>query len=194
LTDLSKAFGNAVGKFWNRLHAEFPSSRDISIEDGTVSIASADALAYLAGGWLEEAVYCALAEALPGAEIAMNVVTTLDDSSRQPDRTVRELDVVIAWRDQLHVIECKTGTYKKKEDKRDGIDGATVDRLSALRRLTGPRGTVALAASRHADEPAHKETVEDLRQRASRDAVQFWVGRECQGELLKLAERLRVCA
>lgn len=191
LTDLDISLREAVERFWKRLHASFPSLPDISIQDGTVGIGSAEALAYVAGGWLEEAIYCALGEALPEAEIAMNVVTMLDDPSRPPDRAVRELDVVIAWRDQLHAIECKTGTYKRKEDKRDGIDGSTIDRLSAVRRLIGPRGTVALAASRHADQPAHKETVEDLRQRASRDTVQFWIGRECHGELLKLAERLR---
>ena len=191
LTDLNRALGDAVGKLWKRLNANFPSVRDIEMKDGTVSIASEEALAYLAGGWFEEATYCELAQALPAAEIAMNVVTTLDDPSRPPDRAVREMDVVIAWRDQLHAVECKTGNYKKKESKKDGIDGSTVDRLTALRRLIGPRGTVALAASRHADDATHSETVEDLRQRASRDSIAFWIGRECQGELLRLAERLR---
>ena len=188
--DMKKAMADAVGKFWNRLRASFPSVRDIAIEDGAVSIGSAEALGYLAGGWFEEALFCELKRALPEAEIAMNVTTVLDDGSNHSDRSVREIDVVLALGDQLHAIEAKTGDFRKKAQT-GGIDGTTVDRLIALRRLIGPRGTVALAASRHPDDDKSHGAIADLRQRASWDSIGFWIGRECRGELRPIVERLR---
>jgi len=90
-------------------------------------------------------------------------------------KTMRELDVAVLCRDQLHVIECKTGRFQKDELE-NGVGQDEFNKLSTIKReIAGPFSTVALANPRLPDtHPARY--FNDLKERAAKQEIMLWVG------------------
>lgn len=175
-----------LASIWRDLSPLLPPGGDIDISASSISVRTARALSYVRGGWLEEAVAARLADRLAGTsgvEIATNVELTLDEGKAVATPLVRELDVIIRHRDQLHVIECKSGRYARPQKEKDpaergcAIGGDAIDRLIAIRKLiSGPRATVALAASRIPSDSSQQKMVASLLKRAKADNIELWLG------------------
>ena len=64
-----------IEPFWKDLVPRLTGG--LAVQGNILTVDTLDALRYVGGGWLEEAVFCRVREDLPGVEIAMNVKLAL---------------------------------------------------------------------------------------------------------------------
>ncbi|MFV2029261.1 Card1-like endonuclease domain-containing protein [Neisseria sp. S1] len=111
------------------------------VDDGKLCFPDEDALRYVAGGWFEDYVFD-IAKSLPGVQdIAINVQIV---NAKAGIEAHNELDVVLLANNVLHVIECKTANFAKREEKAEDA----LYKLESLKKLGGLR-TRAMFVSYH---------------------------------------------
>lgn len=134
------------------------------VEDTLIVFNSPDAARYFRGGWLEEYVWLKLRGLRP-TDWAVNLqIETVGD------KTPNELDAVIAHRNRLLVLECKTRRFGADAAK----DADYIYKLAQLARQVGGlmgRGLL-LSARRVSDE---------IRQRARENQVDLLAAEEVRG-------------
>lgn len=86
---------------------------------------------YLTGGWFEEYVFHKLKHYHSDADVSMGVILVKGDQSNEND-----LDVVLCYRDQLFVIECKT-SLALEEGKYTQLFNESVYKASAINKNFG---------------------------------------------------------
>jgi hypothetical protein len=103
-----------------------------------------NAVAFFAGGWLEQYVHDRCAEAIAGCE-DLQVISGLEiNHPKHPPRG--ETDVVLMERDIPHLIEVKT-TFRPDDSERHSKVQPWIDRLSTLRQtLAGVPGRAWIIA------------------------------------------------
>ncbi len=188
-TDPNSLIADNRWKFWSRLVTapDLATVLDLSSDDAAV-VATEDALRYLGGGWLEEAVWLIARKALSeqqGAEVRLGPHLGL--ISRQTGRRsddVRDCDVLVVAAGRLHVLECKTAVYgaEDRNSPNGGIGQKEINTLADIRlSLTGPYGTVAILNPRLPRRwNDHAATV---MQHAREKGIQTWLGRDMDGQL-----------
>ena len=105
--------------------------------DCLFTFADQEAAAYIGGGWLEEWAWLSLAglEAdgvLPDGHWGSNLRIDAGHEG-QEEIAANELDAAVVWRNQLLVLECKTGVQISTE----GGSQSILNRLDSLRRHVG---------------------------------------------------------
>jgi hypothetical protein len=147
--------------------------------DGTVlKFQNHNAVKYFAGRWFEEVAFIEARETL--GEDLQNIVSygvriTLKGGG---DLEVGDLDVAILIGGQLHVVECKAGSFGRQEQRDDteGIGRSTIKKMASIKRnLVGPYGTAALLCLQN---PTNQRTrfVESLRAECEQEGVELWIG------------------
>lgn len=96
-------------------------------DDTEIAFANEDATAYFGGGWLEEYVWLKLRGVKP-FDSAINLVVKPIGSESE-----NELDAVVAHRNQLMVIECKTLRFGRDAEK----DANYIYKLAQLSKQVG---------------------------------------------------------
>jgi hypothetical protein len=104
--------------------------------------------------------------------------------------TEGECDVAVYMRDQLHVIECKTGKYQRRTDHVKGVDRDTVKGAKDLKeKLVGPFGTCAIWNLRPVL-PEHAGFVAQVAGEASKGRIPLWTGPDGRASAQALWARL----
>ncbi len=149
--------------------------------NGVIICPNEDAARYFAGSWFEEWTADRVREALsalPGAEVYCQLQLA---SRNAPANPVAEMDVAIFYRDQLHVVECKTALYKARDTDVSGLDyRAAIGKLNNIKRnWVGPFGTAAILNLREPPtEAAKRRHFESLAEEARRGSVVLWCGHD----------------
>lgn len=120
------------------------------ISDGTVAFKTAEAVAYLAGGWMEHLAWHTLNDLhLPGLDIRCGAQVLWAERENQR-RAPNELDLVAVYRNRMLLIECKTARFGNNAQKDQDI----LNRLDSLGRNAGGlfSTTLLLSARRLSDE------------------------------------------
>ncbi|WP_274571609.1 Card1-like endonuclease domain-containing protein [Neisseria leonii] len=128
------------------LRSMIEKSRLAKCTNGYVEFDSKEALQYVAGGWFEDYVFHT-AKSLPGVQdIALNVqIENAKDHVFQHN----ELDVLLMANNVLHVLECKTANFAKREDKAE----EALYKLESLKKLGGLKTKAMLLSYRELSSP-----------------------------------------
>lgn len=159
-----------------------------------IRIPNKESLCFLGGGWLEEAIYSIVIDALshcPHTHVAINLRLALSEHrTNQATDEVRECDVAILIGGRLHILECKTGAYGgKKGDHSNGLNQDIVNKLSAIHRhLSGTFSITALLNPRPVQDHHKKEKT--LLVRAQGEGLHMWTGAKMEPELRRALDSL----
>lgn len=150
----------------------------------TITFTNREAATFLAGGWLEEYAYWCAVEA--GIEhIGLNVEGEWNISTKDSEKgSKNEFDLVLCHRNQLLVVECKSGALGNLEKGQD-----IVNKLDALsKRIGGLYGQSMLLMKENLQNEKHqKHLKEAIKTRLSDYKIQL-----VDGENLKfLTEKFK---
>jgi hypothetical protein len=140
--------------------------------EGTDIVLEAGAASYLGGGWFEELVFHQARKRFdgPASEVHVGVKLVVPDGKAAR----RELDVAIVHRNQLHLIECKTGQWEGgARNDTTRVRPNTLRTLAEYRMtMCGPYGTAALVSAHDPEGSGDSETLTRMDAEARR--LRLW--------------------
>lgn len=160
---------------------KFAAAGALTLAGRRLRFADEDARFFCNGGWLEEHVAAVLGELRGRAgiqDLAANLkVRTLDNRLRG-DAGSNELDVAFLARNRLHIVECKTRSFRERHSAADAV--YKLDALTAL----GGLNTRGMLVSYRQLSDGDRQRAADLRIRtlvgsavaSLRDELLRWIG------------------
>ena len=126
----------------------------VKLENQKFAFASAEAMSYLTGGWIEEWAWL-IARNCGADEVKANVTVSFLDNSRNPsadNAADNELDLVVLYNNRLLIAECKTIEWRGAAAKQEIFN--KLDALSTHAR--GLFGRSLLISAKTMDERARR--------------------------------------
>lgn len=160
--------------------------------DGTdMTLDGKTAISYFMGGWFEEYVFLLCRQTLSACnQVRIHLGVRYADSAERNDNDDGEIDVIIQAQNDLHIIECKSGSVSSRSNP-DGVDRRTIHTIATRRRqIAGPTGSARLLSF----QKGYGKSPKTLKGEARHAGVTIYFGaaglREFRSWLSELAERM----